>query len=242
MVLRRLTIIFLLLSAVGLWDVWLNAHNPVDRFRSSFYGSTPGSIVVPLGATGLLCIVIGILTLPTLRKSRVASVWRRVMIIVLAVGAAEGVVLGAVSLFGRSIDVVPIDNYAVLRGRRAGKVHFSEVRFSEGSIEGWWSFCTESKTAKRIKVKPKYWGGFNLWCMYSTGRLCPPGQVNVGVGVAVPFWFLSGLLSVYPVVVFLRGPMRRRRRRKRGQCLRCGYNLTGNISGVCPECGSATTT
>ena len=22
-----------------------------------------------------------------------------------------------------------------------------------------------------------------------------------------------------------------------GHCVRCGYNLTGNVSGVCPECG-----
>ena len=33
-----------------------------------------------------------------------------------------------------------------------------------------------------------------------------------------------------------RGPLRRWRRRKRGLCLHCGYNLTGNTSGVCPEC------
>jgi hypothetical protein len=26
-----------------------------------------------------------------------------------------------------------------------------------------------------------------------------------------------------------------------GTCLSCGYNLTGNISGVCPECGTPTT-
>ena len=27
------------------------------------------------------------------------------------------------------------------------------------------------------------------------------------------------------------------RQRKKGLCLKCGYNLTGNVSGVCPECG-----
>ena len=26
-------------------------------------------------------------------------------------------------------------------------------------------------------------------------------------------------------------------RRLRGLCQRCGYDLTGNVSGVCPECG-----
>jgi hypothetical protein len=30
-----------------------------------------------------------------------------------------------------------------------------------------------------------------------------------------------------------------RRRRRPGHCRRCGYDLTGNVSGVCPECGSA---
>ena len=29
------------------------------------------------------------------------------------------------------------------------------------------------------------------------------------------------------------------RRRKRGLCVKCGYDLTGNESGVCPECGSS---
>jgi rubrerythrin len=24
-----------------------------------------------------------------------------------------------------------------------------------------------------------------------------------------------------------------------GQCRKCGYDLTGNVSGVCPECGEA---
>ncbi len=30
----------------------------------------------------------------------------------------------------------------------------------------------------------------------------------------------------------------RRKRHERGHCERCGYDLTGNTSGVCPECGS----
>ena len=30
---------------------------------------------------------------------------------------------------------------------------------------------------------------------------------------------------------------RQHRRLTRGLCVRCGYDLTGNVSGVCPECG-----
>jgi uncharacterized paraquat-inducible protein A len=30
------------------------------------------------------------------------------------------------------------------------------------------------------------------------------------------------------------------RRRAMGCCIKCGYSLTGNSSGVCPECGTST--
>jgi ABC-type ATPase with predicted acetyltransferase domain len=31
-----------------------------------------------------------------------------------------------------------------------------------------------------------------------------------------------------------------RRRYAAGRCAECGYDLTGNTSGVCPECGTQT--
>jgi hypothetical protein len=51
------------------------------------------------------------------------------------------------------------------------------------------------------------------------------------------FGLWAVLFLVYPTVVFFRGPYRRHRRRKKGLCLNCGYSLTGNVSGVCPDCG-----
>ena len=35
-------------------------------------------------------------------------------------------------------------------------------------------------------------------------------------------------------------PVRRWSRQRHGRCRECGYDLTGNVSGVCPECGTAT--
>jgi hypothetical protein len=32
---------------------------------------------------------------------------------------------------------------------------------------------------------------------------------------------------------------RQRQRRKNNQCICCGYSLTGNVSGTCPECGKS---
>jgi predicted amidophosphoribosyltransferase len=55
--------------------------------------------------------------------------------------------------------------------------------------------------------------------------------------MVVRLWMLAILLAVYPGVCFIRGPCRRRHRRRKGLCIHCGYNLTGNVSGVCPECG-----
>ncbi len=54
-----------------------------------------------------------------------------------------------------------------------------------------------------------------------------------------PLWALITVAAVYPTVAFIRGPVRRWRRRKKGACLKCGYDLTGNVTGVCPECGTA---
>jgi rubrerythrin len=43
---------------------------------------------------------------------------------------------------------------------------------------------------------------------------------------------------VLPLIWIIR---RLRQRPKVGCCTACGYNLTGNTSGVCPECGTPST-
>lgn len=48
----------------------------------------------------------------------------------------------------------------------------------------------------------------------------------------------SALLATHPTIAFTRGPMLRWRRRRKGWCLKCGYDLTGNVTGACPECGA----
>ena len=45
------------------------------------------------------------------------------------------------------------------------------------------------------------------------------------------------LLGVIPAMLVNRFD-RRNRRRRLGLCMCCGYDLTGNVSGVCPECGT----
>lgn len=57
--------------------------------------------------------------------------------------------------------------------------------------------------------------------------------------IICPFWMVFTLSAVVPALVIRAAVRRRWRRRRRGHCVSCGYDLTGNTSGVCPECGQA---
>jgi hypothetical protein len=54
---------------------------------------------------------------------------------------------------------------------------------------------------------------------------------GISVRCAYPF----GFTAILPLACIVAGT----RRAARGQCPTCRYNLTGNASGVCPECGTA---
>jgi hypothetical protein len=68
--------------------------------------------------------------------------------------------------------------------------------------------------------------------------LTPPDMVGSHFRVvSVPCWALAALPACAAALCFRsRGhPVRL----AAGRCRQCGYDLTGNVSGVCPECGHA---
>jgi hypothetical protein len=63
-----------------------------------------------------------------------------------------------------------------------------------------------------------------------TGR-----QLRFSLGPIVP---ITAIIPAIAIVGTVGKLIRRRRRKSRQGCAGCGYNLTGNVSGVCPECGA----
>ena len=68
----------------------------------------------------------------------------------------------------------------------------------------------------------------------------------IASGLWTAYWTLgAGLVMVFvdsllfPISINSKDWERRLERIRRGQCPECAYDLTGNVSGTCPECGAA---
>ena len=72
---------------------------------------------------------------------------------------------------------------------------------------------------------------------YSARSRRPYALMAGGMAVIVdtPIWLCTVLLAIPTALLWW---CDRRRRPGEGCCQECGYNLTGNVSGRCPECGS----
>ena len=74
-----------------------------------------------------------------------------------------------------------------------------------------------------------------------------PAEVRAPVNSSVPYWLPALLSLIVPAWPLIRRLGRKvepewrlqRRPPPEGHCRRCGYNLAGNVSGLCPECGEA---
>jgi len=128
-----------------------------------------------------------------------------------------------------------------------------------------WILGPSPSPIKRPRIKPRIYGlVLQGSCDLSYTYYVPPGSPMISINLQpLPghgythfvrddsgikewinrrrLWFrlepLVIIFGTYPLISFVRGPLRRYRRRKKGLCIHCGYNLRGNTSGVCPECG-----
>lgn len=56
--------------------------------------------------------------------------------------------------------------------------------------------------------------------------------------IFAPVWTVIGLCLCYPAILLWLRLRRQLRANEDKLCARCQYDLTGNLSGVCPECGN----
>ena len=61
----------------------------------------------------------------------------------------------------------------------------------------------------------------------------PDGYRHDQYDAAIPFWLPASVVGAVTLWLY-----RRTRGFAEGRCHRCGYDLTANVSGVCPECGA----
>ena len=108
-----------------------------------------------------------------------------------------------------------------------------ELQLARGAIGYGWRPVGWSRQKERYPPRPGWSvaeygrGGPSLIWWIETSKL-PSWN-----GIAVPLW-IPALLIAIPTGVF----WWRDRRYPPCHCKACGYNLTGNISGVCPECAT----
>lgn len=126
-------------------------------------------------------------------------------------------------------------------------VHGISVLFPYSN--GTWGFAASDATGtcelsllfnRRIddsKAVSEHYGEFAGFFAHRWAITFPASGRCLVQSFGAPLWMLFVFFAAYPAVAFVRGPWRRYYRKKRGRCVRCAYDLTGNVSGRCPECG-----
>jgi len=101
----------------------------------------------------------------------------------------------------------------------------------------------------RLLVNPWFWLAWTPLVLYMVFVVDPARSVLLHYidrnTIATWLPLISGLLMpiyILAVIWLLRMPVRRSLRKQLAEmevpcCIHCGYDLTGNVSGVCPECG-----
>ena len=107
-----------------------------------------------------------------------------------------------------------------------------EADLSEGSIEIAYAYKSFQSAPRRGITKQ--FGPFGLFRIGSGSTF---GRWRYYV-LMVPLWMVVAALFI-PSSFILKRELQQRRRAKRGECVGCGYNLTGLTEPRCPECGRA---
>jgi len=159
---------------------------------------------------------------------------RKTIIVVLTLGAVGTGTIGVLSGSGCtswSCEVWSFGEWAVTGSRSTSLLWGTSRLVLVNHVE--WLDASALPSQKRLSG-PGWLYSTDVALNEPSGLYIRSSQLVVSFFIPI---VLAVLFATYPSIAFIHGPARRWRRRRRGLCVRCGYDLTGNVSGVCPECG-----
>lgn len=109
------------------------------------------------------------------------------------------------------------------------------VRIAYGSVTVFRKPGTASHRAFFFRNRSLRWtwqAGFQRYPRGAAGFGSPVGP-RWGFVLVLPIWIPLAIAVIPTASLWTRA-----KRRSPESCQKCGYDLTGNVSGVCPECGS----
>lgn len=134
-------------------------------------------------------------------------------------GLCCGLVIGGLALFG----IVCTRSARTYWDYGIGSCHIAAAR---GQF--WCSWGSDARKELWLTEAIARLDRISVWPRYTTVR---PGLSRVVVPLWIPL-IVGATLIFLPCVARTKGGL--------GGCHNCGYDLTGNVSGKCPECGQAT--
>ncbi len=151
------------------------------------------------------------------------SAWRKRVKVIGLVLSLMMLALWVFSVMLMSYYVPPSSQWFV--GIAYGRISFGDSTFS---IPGWACFPVYSDWKLAAAELP--WTGFaHDWLGFGL-----PGKPEVFPGILdIPIWLFVVAVGFPTAILWWRD-----RRPVAGSCMVCKYDLAGNISGTCPECGT----
>lgn len=140
-----------------------------------------------------------------------------------------------------SNDVFSIGSYQsadMLRVFEPVDLRYGGVRFVRSIPKYWYRLLLDSRSFPKQPEAYKYTGNFMFgFEQVEIGDSLDQKAVEATT-IEFRSWIVLLLVFLWPLLAYMRGPLRRAWWQKDGRCSVCGYNLSGNINGVCTECGS----
>ena len=124
----------------------------------------------------------------------------------------------------------------------AATIEHSRIVNGHGFLDAgrcrFYSIPTDPRQPRQLR---DHWTTLGWYYLEMTFHHDVPEREQRASVLFVPFWFLILVWGLLPgrLLYVIAMKWRREKRKRLGLCEQCGYDLTGNVTGMCSECGAA---